>query len=130
MNKKIYKIVIGLFVILIMFELIKLLQYKNTTTKTINSSGLNYKSLKLNYDKYPEARYANVKVIDLDAELEPKDLYENITCTKSKQIIVSTTLCIYDVISDMWISSMIILDGAMEKNLTGICLKYTKKNRS
>ena len=115
--------IVGIFAILVIFELFfRPLRNQNIINNKItelekSKSGISYKFLKLDFEDYPESRYANVKVIDLDAELEPKEIYGNITCRKSKQIMVSTTLCVHDIKIDVWVSGMIMRDGIFEDGL-------------
>jgi hypothetical protein len=47
----------------------------------------------------------NVKIFDLNQNLDPVFLYESINCRKSARIYVETTLCIHDQHRDVFVSS-------------------------
>ena len=47
---------------------------------------------------------ANVKVFDLKAKLEPESIYSHIECIRSAKIIVTTTICIHDLKSDVHVA--------------------------
>ena len=102
--------------LILAFVVLLLIFFKNQTYIEKNLNTIKNKISQLNLDNYADSRHANVKVVDLDAELEPKEIYENITCRKSKQIIVSTTLCVHDAKTD-YISRVIMSDGIFEDAL-------------
>ena len=52
----------------------------------------------------PLDEVANVKVFDLRTKLEPESIYSHIECIRSAKIMVTTTLCIHDLKSDVHVS--------------------------
>ncbi len=56
-----------------------------------------------------------VKIIDLNKELEPENVYRDIECRKSAKFIIETTLCIHPLEKDSAVSDRIWKFGAWEE---------------
>ncbi len=114
--------IIIVFLILIIFALLLFL-YKETQKSKIN------KNQNLFFSKKGEPFYQkqniventpNVKLFDLSSKLDPSEIYMNIQCRKSKEIFVSTTLCVHDINNDRYVSGSIWINGVWENHV--ICL--------
>ena len=112
LRNNIYKI---LFAIAFLTIVLNLVSRSNAASKHFKfNTIISY----INQQSYDTAE-ANVKLIDLGASLEPKEIYDNITCRKSANIVVSTTLCVHSPTIDMWVSGLIMKEGVFERDHTG-----------
>lgn len=59
----------------------------------------------------------SVKIFDLHSPLQPEDVYSVITCRKSAEFRVKTTLCVHNLNNDIHVSGSIMRDGVWEPKL-------------
>ncbi|CAF0835153.1 unnamed protein product [Brachionus calyciflorus] len=70
----------------------------------------------------------HIHIFNLSLQLEPKYFYDEISCRKSSEIYVSTTLCVHDLNRDENVSAFIWRDGVWERHIIKHFLDYIKKN--
>lgn len=110
-RNNIYKI---LFITILLIIFVNLVSRSNKQARKYKTI-INYLNQQQSYD----TAEANVKLVDLRANLEPKEIYDNITCRKSSHIVVSTTLCVHSPTIDKWVSGLIMKEGVFERDHTG-----------
>ena len=60
----------------------------------------------------------NVNIFDLNAPLEPDNIYASISCKKSASFYnISTTLCLHNLEKDVFVSGSISANGVWEKEI-------------
>lgn len=70
-----------------------------------------------------------VKKINLTKPLHPKNLYSQIICRKSAKILVTTTLCIHEIPSDMHVSGSVWKNGIWEGHIVEKFLNFLSKDK-
>lgn len=58
------------------------------------------------------------QLFDLSQDLEPIERYQSIVCVRSLEIVVSTTLCVYNSSQDIYVSASILSSGIFEPDVT------------
>jgi hypothetical protein len=60
----------------------------------------------------------NVNIFDLNAPLEPDNIYASISCKKSASFYnISTTICLHNLEKDVFVSGSISANGVWEKEI-------------
>ena len=98
-----FKHKLGKFLSIFLLLIILLRIYENNSIKFDSltrkqiQNGLKYKKLSFNFFDFFLSNHANVKQVDMEDELEPKENIENFVCRSSKHIIVTTMLCVHSI---------------------------------